>query len=127
MAKTYPKFDRYIGGISDYEKEQQAESSVAFSRNIDLRSDPRSFKLNPKTVKESGSIILDLPKWADRISDDVFVYGDTGNIYQRNSSTSWSLLRQIGASQGNGLAYYGEDDYLYYASNVVLGRYGQFA
>ena len=76
MAKTYPKFDRFISGISDFNKEGP-ESSVAFSRNIDLRSDPRSFKLNPRTAKDSGTIITDLPKWADRVVDDVYIYGDT--------------------------------------------------
>jgi hypothetical protein len=114
----------FIGGIADYDK-QNAPASYYFGRSIDIRSNPREIKLLPKTTKESGSTITDLPKWADRISDDTYLYGDAGNLYKRTLAGSYSLLRTVPNSHGNGLSYFGEDDYLYYASDKVIGRYGQ--
>jgi len=76
VKKKYLQFNRFINGIADFEKEG-VENSVAFSRHVDLRSDPRSIILLPRTAKESGSVVLDLPKWAERVDDDVYILGDS--------------------------------------------------
>ena len=123
VKKKYLQFNRFINGIADFEKEG-VENSVAFSRHVDLRSDPRSIILLPRTAKESGSVVLDLPKWAERVDDDVYILGDSGYIYKRTLTQTYTNLRQIPSSHGNGLGYFGEDDFLYYTSDKVLGRYG---
>ena len=123
MAKNVKSYERYINGIADYETEG-VEDSFAFGRSIDHRSDPTSFKLLPKTIKESGTVITDLVKWCETISNISYMIGDAGNFYKRTSAGSYSLLRTISNNSGNGLSYFAEDDYIYYPSDKVIGRYG---
>lgn len=123
VKKDYLSYKRFINGIADYEKEG-VEDSVAFARNVDLRSDPRGITLLPRTVKESGSVVVDLPKWGDRVDNDVYIYGDSGHIYKRTLSQTYTDIRQAPSSHGNGLGYYAEDDFMYYTSDKLLGRYG---
>jgi len=99
--------------------------SVAFIRQIDYRTNPRRWTILPKTVKESGTQITDLPLWGDRVSTDTYLYGDTGNFYKRTSAGSVTLLRSVAGSHGNGLKYFGEDNFMYYARDNTFGRYGR--
>lgn len=125
MAKTRISFTRIISGISDYNKESVLANSVAFSRRVDWRTNPRRWTLLPKPAKESGTVIVDLPKWGERVGTDVYLYGDAGNIYKRTSGGTVTLERSVSISNGNGLKYYGEDDFLYYTRDKVIGRYGR--
>jgi len=126
MAKSPIEFSRIIGGIADYDKESVIPDSVAFIRCVDYRSNPRRWTLLPKAQKESGTVVVDLPKWGERVVDDVYVYGDAGSIYKRTLSGSVSLERTVSGSHGNGLRYYGEDGFLYYSTDTTIGRLGQF-
>lgn len=122
MAKRFLEVKRF-GGISDSDKEGLV-STYFFGRSIDYRTDPTKLLILPRTVKESGNIVTDLPMVGERVGTDVYAHGDTGNIYKRDSSKDWTLQRSVANSQGNGLAYFGEDDFLYYPSNTVIGRFG---
>lgn len=127
MTKANPlpiSFTRIIGGIADYDKESVVPDSVAFARQIDFRTNPRRWTILPKTSKESGSIITDLPVWGDRAGTDTYIYGDAGGFYKRTSAGSVSLLRSVANSHGNGMAYFGEDDFMYYTTDTTIGRYG---
>lgn len=126
MAKQVKTYSNFSGGIADYTRENRIPDSFAFARSIDYRTDPTNLTLLPKTIKESGSIVTDLPKWATTYTPDeiTYIYGDTGNIYQRNSNHSYSFLRTVANSHGNGMDYFQEDDYLYYTSDKLVGRYG---
>ena len=123
MAKDIKSFENFIGGISDYEAEGN-DTQFAFGRSIDHRSDPTSFKLLPKTIKESGTVVTDLVKWAETISGTSYMIGDGGNFYSRTSAGSYTKLRTVSNNNGNGLSYFAEDDYVYYPSDKVIGRYG---
>jgi hypothetical protein len=126
MDKNVKKaWTRWIGGISDFDSEG-AEGEYYFGRSVDVRSNPREIKILPRTVKESGTVVIDLIKWGDvyDATMDLYAYGDAGNIYKRTSARSWSLLRTVANSHGNGMIYNPEDDYLHYTSDKVLGRYG---
>lgn len=125
MKKTVEVIDR-VQGISDYPKEGKV-SEVAWSRSIDMRSDPRSYKLLPKTSKESGSVVIDLPKWGDIVSGVAYYYGDAGNFYKRSTVGSHSLIGTIPNSHGNGLAYFPEDDSIYLTSDTLIARYGKIS
>lgn len=120
------QFSRIIAGIADYSKDSVLPDGVAFIRRIDYRSDPRRWTILPKTVKESASVITDLPVWADRVSDDAYIYGDTGNIYKRTLAGAVTLQHSVSNSHGNGLKYFGEDSFLYYTTDKAIGRYGPF-
>lgn len=124
-----PKVDnqsRWDGGIADYEKDA-ALNEAAFLRSIDYRTNPREVTLLPKTSKESGSVLVDLPKDGDKVGTDVYYYGDAGNIYKRTTAGSHALVRTVASSHGNGMKYYAEDDFLYYTSDKLIGRYGQIS
>lgn len=123
MAIKRPQKNRFIGGIANFDKEGQTDS-YAFGRSVDVRTNPKKVGLLPKTSKESGNVVVDLPIWGERVIDDVYYYGNAGNVYKRTLVGSHSLLRTVPDSHGNGLAYFGEDGYLYYASDKVIGRYG---
>lgn len=127
MAKANPlpiSFTKIIGGIADYDKESPVVDSVAFARQIDFRTNPRRWTILPRTAKESGSVITGLPVWGDRAGTDTYVYDDAGGFYKRTTAGSVSLLRSVANSHGNGLAYFGEDDFMYYTTDTTVGRYG---
>lgn len=118
--------ERWVGGIADYDAEG-INSSYAWGRSVDVRSNPRRVSILPKTINESGSsTIQDLPKWAETYDKDgsTYIYDASGTIYKRDSSYLYTNLRTAPNSHGNGLVYSGEDDYLYYTCDKVIGRYG---
>lgn len=122
-----PTTARIISGISDYDKESVLPGAVAWMRSIDFRSDPRKFTILPRTVKESGLVYEGLPKWFTPRSTTGYIYDANGNLYERSSAGSHSKIRTVSTSHGNGLAYYGEDDFVYYTGDKTIGRYGQFS
>jgi hypothetical protein len=76
-------FSDFVGGIADFEKDT-TPATYAFGRSIDYRTNPRELTLLPKTTKESGSIVTDLPKWGERVVNTSYFYGSTGNIYSKD-------------------------------------------
>ena len=124
MSRTLFSQSRFSG--LSYSEKEGFTSSVLFARSTDFRSDPTKIKILPRTEKVSGSIVTDLIMDGDRQGTDTFLYGDAGGIYQRTSAESWSKLRTASSSTGNGMKYFGEDSYLYYTSDKVVGRYGPF-
>ena len=117
---------RFVSGLSDFPKEGLDQFVYQDGISIDHRHDPRAITLLPKTLKESGSTITDLPMWASvyPISIDTYIYGNTGNLYKRTTTPTYSVIGQIPSSHGNGLFYYPEDDYLYATSDISISRYG---
>lgn len=121
MSKTVVNQTSWVAGISFSEKEGPP-NSYAYSRALDHRTYPKQLRLNPKAIKDSGTIVTDLVLWADRACSRTFFYGDEGNIYLKDSSGDWSLEHTAPDSSGNGMAYFDEDTNLYYASDTGLGR-----
>ena len=94
MAKIVRSQNRFVNGISDFLKEGQ-EGSYSFSRAIDT-SNPRQIQLQPKAIKESGSVVVDLPKWGEQVTNgNTYVIGDAGTFYKRTTTGSWSALRTV--------------------------------
>lgn len=120
MSKQLGSQTSFIAGISFSEKEGP-QNSVAFTRAVDHRSDPKGLTLNPKAINDSGTVVTDLPMWGARACSRTFAYGNTGNIYQKEGS-AWTLAHVAPDSQGNGLAYFAADSALYYTQNKSFGR-----
>ena len=95
MASQRISFTRIVSGIADYDKESVQPDSVAFIRHVDYRTNPRRWTLLPKAQKESGTVVVDLPKFGDRVGDNVYVYGDTGNIYKRTLAGGGTLFNTL--------------------------------
>ena len=124
MERIVPQ-SRHAGGLSLGAKEGP-RSSFLHARSMDYRTDPHTLKILPKASKVSGTIVTDLVLDAERQGTDTYLYGNAGNLYKRDSSEVWTKLRTVANSSGNGLRFFGEDNYLYYPSNKVIGRYGPF-
>lgn len=124
--KKVKTLSRYIGGIGEYTRESTIQSAYAFGQSIDVRSDPQNITILPRTIKESGTVIQALPKWGEYISgcDKTYIYDEAGNIYSRDSNMSYSLLHTVPSSHGNGMSWFGEDNFIYYTSDTLIGRYG---
>lgn len=125
MAVSYKSNARFQG-ISTFLKESLIPDQIAYSRSVDWRTDPRSITLLPMTVKESGTTVVDLVKWASIIPTSLvtYMYGNAGYIYSRSTGGTYVNLHQAPSSHGNGLQYFQGDDYLYYTTDNTIGRYG---
>lgn len=116
----------WFEGITDFPK-LGGPAQYRYGRSIDHRTDTRAISLLPKTIKESASVVTDLPKWATTpptTCGDTYIYGDTGNFYKRDSNGVYTFLRNVPNSHGNGMEYFGEDNFVYYILDKTIGRYG---
>lgn len=114
----------FSGGISP-SKKVGIEGSFQFSQSINTQTDPSEIVLLPKTVKVSGSTVTDLIKWfvsGHPYDTNTYAYSEGGKIYKGTSGDSWTLLRTVSNSHGQGLEIF--DDYLYYVQDTQVGRYG---
>lgn len=113
-----------FGGISIAKKVGQV-GSFQFGTHLNITSDPNEITLNLTGTKKSASIVTDLIKWiVDGTPFDTnrYAYGDSGNIYKIDSSDTFTLLRSVSNSHGQGMEI--QADYLYYTQNTQVGRYG---
>ncbi len=127
MAKKPYIINQFFGGISQSEKPiiPGQDYRFYFAKNLQILEDPGQFSLNPRTVKDSGSIVTGLVKWivsGAPHNTSTYFYDSDGKIYRRTSGGTWSELRDVASSVGQGMAVY--DDYLYYVQNTQIGRYG---
>lgn len=128
-TKIVKEYSAFFEGIADFPK-TGGPASYQLGRSVDHRTDTRSLQLLPKTIKKSGSVVTDLVKWATTVPLDPFptyLYGNTGNLYLRDSSSNYSFIHQVDNSHGNGLGWFGEDKFLYLTSDDQVGRYGSVA
>jgi hypothetical protein len=75
--------------------------------------------------KFSGANLNATPLWIETTpkNTNVYIYLNDGKIISYDSTLETeTLLRTVAASSGNGFAYY--NNYLYYARNLDIGRYG---
>lgn len=124
--KLVKEYSAFFEGISDFPK-TGGVASYAKGRSVDHRTDTRSLRLLPRTIKESGTTITDLVKWITTPPSTcqyTYLYGDAGNIYQRDSNGAYTFLRTVPNSHGNGIGWFGEDNFIYYTSDSLIGRYG---
>lgn len=112
------------GGISIAKKVGQ-QGSFRFGTHLNITDDPNELTLNLTGTKKSASIVTGLVKWiVDGTPFDTnrYAYDDAGNIYKIDSSDTFTLLRGVSNSHGQGLEI--QADYLYYTQNTQIGRYG---
>lgn len=125
MARQLLNINTFFRGISPSDKLGDA-GYFNFARNLDIYSEPSAISLNVRTVSESGaSIIGGLVKWivlGTPYDTNAYLYDWDGKIYKRTSGGAYSLLRSVTNSSGEGMEIF--NDYIYYAQNTQLGRYG---
>jgi len=114
-------FDSFSGGLSDGNR-IGVSGSFLFGQGLNFKDNPDQITANKAAVKNSGTTVTDLVKWISNDGTTTYFYGDAGKIYKRTSGGTWSLLRTVANSGGQGLCVY--DDYLYYTQDSQIGRYG---
>ena len=124
MAKQQLSLNNFTGAISnDYKV--GTPNSYLFSRNIDVFQDASYMTPYPRAVKVSGSTVIDQVLWAvdgSPFDTNRYFYGREGNFYSEDAGGVWTNLRTVTDSLGNGLGVL--NDYIYYAGDITLGRYG---
>lgn len=121
MARRLGNLQGLSGGISR-SKKVGPPNSFAFGRSIDFRHDPSEVTINPQSSKISGSTVMDLPMGMDVAGDYLYGYGNTGRVYQIDTSDTVINEYTVPNSVGNGIGYLAEDKYLYLAGNISLSR-----
>jgi hypothetical protein len=110
--------EKFFGGLSLGSK-SGPDGSCRFSQGLNYKDDPDHITSNKALAKESSTVVVDLPKWITSYNALVYAYGSGGRIYQ-NSAGTYTVLRTVANSTGQGLEVYG--DYLYYRQNAQVGR-----
>lgn len=124
MSVDYLVQNYHNGGVSLAEKEG-IRGAVAFTKAIDFYQDPNRATILPKSVKVSSTTVTNLPKWMVSGSPNDtnhYVYDLDGKIYEVDSSDTFTELRDVASSVGQGMELH--DDYIYYTQNTQIGRYG---
>lgn len=124
MAQKNLTINSFVGGIAT-DKRVGIPNSFGFAQNLNIYADASSVTLNPRTVKVSGAVVTDLVLWGidgSPYDTNRYFYGEEGNLYRETSGGTWSLLRTVAGSNGQGLDVFA--NYLYYAGDTTLGRYG---
>lgn len=118
----------YSGGIGTASEKRDVSNSARFTKNLNPFEDPSYITLSRKTTKVSGSTVTDLVRWSEDgspWSTSRYFYAEDGKIHQETSGGTWSTLRTVSGSNGEGFLIF--DDYLYYALTAELGRYGKLS
>ena len=124
MARQLLTINQFYRGISPSNKLGDV-GYFNFAQNMDIYSEPTSVTLNPKTVKESGTVVTGLIKWfveGEPYDFNLYAVDENGAIYQRTSLGVWSIIQSTANCVGQGLGMF--SDYLYYVQNTQIGRYG---
>lgn len=112
----------WVGGLSEGSRVGY-DGSFQDSQGLDYYTDPDKVTALPKLVKDSGSTVTDLVLWHANDGTNDWFYGNTGEIYKRDSNPTWSNPKTVSNSSGNGFARFRTfEDYVWYAYDGGIGR-----
>lgn len=109
----------WTGGIAQGSKTGYI-NSFQDGVGIDYQTDPDYITALPALKKDSGSNVTDLVKWILTDGTNDYMYGDAGKIYKRDSGGSYSTLKTVSSSHGNGIELFNNE--LFYASDSSIGK-----
>lgn len=108
------------GGLST-DLKQGPQHSFAYSRGIDFRKSPTALTFLPRTVKESGSVVVDLITEMVRLpSGKIIAIGDAGHVYSRSTSGTWTDLGTLSSGTAYGAVYNLQTDTVYISNANAL-------
>ena len=105
------------GGVS-FSKYRGITNSSALLTNINIRTTPEAISLNQALKLDSGTIITDKPIRILQAGNDIYAFGDTGNIYKKTSGT-WSKVYTGGTPIYDGAYFY---EKIYWTTATKLYR-----
>lgn len=114
-----------LGGLAD-SNYLGGESSFSESVGLDLHSEPGIVLVNQKLTKDSGTTVTEFCKYAVSCSngEQYFFSADSGKIWRRASSGTWSLAYTTVAAAGEHkcLGAIEFNGYVYWATQSRLHR-----
>jgi len=116
-SSNFASDGQYLAGIGIDPEAPNTDTSTDLKPSGIIR--PVAYeKFSDTKLDQSPLWIITTPK-----DTTVYVYGNAGDLvtYDVDLANETSL-RAVGASKGNGAAYY--NNYLYYSRNADIGRYG---
>lgn len=131
--KIQIKIEGILGGhspASHFSADTQFKTSLGINPGLpdsDEREAPSGLIRPAGTEKFSGATIAKAPLWLvdNPKNTNVYVHDSQGSAYTIDSSLAVAALSDAGTlsnGKGNGSAYY--DNYIYYALNTTVARYG---
>lgn len=118
MGKIFLQ-DKFYGGIAEGSKVGY-EGAFQDGIGIDYLTDPDRITSLPRLIKESSTTVTDLIKWILTYSDVNYMYGDSGKIYKRASNGTYSLIKTVSSSAGQGFEIF--NDEMWYAGQESIGK-----
>lgn len=128
MAEQKLLLRDFSGAVALIGERKDKPFTARFIKNLDPFSSPDYLTLSKVPTKVSGSTVTDLIYWGvdgQPYDSNKYFYSEGGKVYRQTSADVWSSLRTVSGSAGEGMAIF--DDYLYYALDVELGRYGRLS
>ena len=130
MALNAYRIKGFRGGIAD-DAYKGVAGAFRFGYGLDIRNGADTLKCNQALEKDSGSVVTDLILFFVPASNGkLYGFGDTGNIYSKDTPASAWVLRYtdpdgkiMGAAEytnNNGSGSY--EPYLYWATETKLKR-----
>jgi len=118
----------FSGATATIGERKDKPFTARFIKNLDPFSSPDFLTLSRAPTKVSGSTVTDLITYATLgapYDTNKYFYDLSGKIYRETNASVWSSLRTVSGGTGEGLSVF--NDYLYYALDVELGRYGKLS
>jgi len=94
--------NNFNGGLSSGEK-IGLSGSFRFGSGINIHSNPDVLKVSPKSTKDSGTVVVDLPMFSttNTVNSNIYFLGDAGKLYCKSSGV-YSVLNTYTNAQGMG-------------------------
>jgi hypothetical protein len=114
-------FSDFSGGLADSAM-RGINGSFAALVGLDVHSEPGILKVAQALAKDSGTTVTELCKSVVTASDgnSYWFSGDSGKIWKRTSTGTWSLAHTNTKGKNFDARQYG--DYIYYTADGFLGR-----
>lgn len=122
MGRSFVEtINSYVAGISQGSL-RAFERGATFQDGIglDYTTDPDKLTALKKLKKDSGTSVTDLVKWIIEYKGTFYMYGDTGKIYYRNGSGTYSNPITVSNSTGQGIGVFNNE--LWYISKNQIGK-----
>ncbi|MHA1400149.1 MAG: hypothetical protein ACTSQE_07355 [Candidatus Heimdallarchaeaceae archaeon] len=115
----------FRGGKSEY-TDKGVSGSFKSGSNLNIRTETDVLQANQALKDDDGGIVTDLIKfWVKGTDGHMYGFGDTGKIYQRNSSTGVYSLKYTdpdGEIRGASMWFNPTTNYIYWSTSTKLHR-----
>lgn len=115
MADGILYIDNFSGGLSSGSKKGIA-GSFRWGQGLNIHEDPDKLQVMPKSAKDSGTTVVDLPLFGvnNTVNTSKYFLGDAGKLYKRTSAGVWSVLSTY--TNAEGMGFFSGTNRIYFVS-----------